>query len=501
MACTSCNRSKFAAGQRGIVNDPAGDDGSQSGAGFIAGPCPVTEAGGFAAARPLRGVGRAGGSHGVRRAHARAGGGDRSGADPARGYRSDRVSAERPRSGWDHVPASVPMGIDRNQDLILTSPRGELVVAAGDDVPGTRGVRHPPRRLVSASAPSTGDQQAQAAQPAAIGWRPVPTSGRSTPSSAYDLADLRGNPGIRQWNVFSVSYGTYLALTYMRLDAGGNSSVVLDGVTPPSAATPGWTWSSVREAFDNMTQACAAQPACNARYPDLARTFIEQVGRLEAHPVTTTVAVPRVGDVTVVLDGGALLDWFAPKWPASLPRVSRGGRSTGARQSPADRRAGGDQGRPRPGRARSGGPAAQCLLQRVGAVRIARRGAASGTPGISRFSRLSVRAQLPQMPFIRQKCKAWNVPKASRCRPSLQAPLRRWCSPTVTTRKRRSGPLRGEGPFAFHRGDAARLASRGVPPAAPPRDLRLVRRQSAAAGTGCAASAQPPAHCHRPTPP
>jgi hypothetical protein len=40
--------------------------------------------------------------------------------------------------------------------------------------------------------------------------------------------------------------------------------------------------------------------------------------------VTTTVAVPQVGDTTVVLDGGALLDWFggmATHSPEGFPQL------------------------------------------------------------------------------------------------------------------------------------------------------------------------------------
>ena len=59
--------------------------------------------------------------------------------------------------------------------------------------------------------------------------------------SAYDLADLRAALGIKQWNVFSHSYGTDLALIYMRQDPQGIRSVILDGLAPPSVASPGWT--------------------------------------------------------------------------------------------------------------------------------------------------------------------------------------------------------------------------------------------------------------------
>jgi pimeloyl-ACP methyl ester carboxylesterase len=229
--------------------------------------------------------------------------------------------------------------------------------------------------------------------------------------SSYDLADLRTALGIKQWNMFSHSYGTDLALMYMRHDPQGIRSVILDGVVPPPLATPGWTWSSAREAFDNMMSVCTAQPACQARYPNLADTFVSLVNQLEAHPVRTTVNPPGVGDTTVVLDGGALLNWF----------------TTMATHFPDD------------------APAAMDDLMHGNAQRVAEQWASAWVnpsrvgimgwgltlsvwcrewvPFESADDQLraaqqvfaalpdSVRAQAPQLPFLRQACAAWNVPK------------------------------------------------------------------------------------------
>lgn len=134
----------------------------------------------------------------------------------------------------------------------------------------------------------------------------------NTFESAADVADLRKALGIRQWNVYGHSYGTDLALVYMRLYPQGIRSVTLDGVVPPSVASLGWTWSSLKESFDNVVAACKAQTACRTRYPNFDLTqFVSLVNQLEAHPVTTTVTRPDVGPVKVTLDGGALVNWWA----------------------------------------------------------------------------------------------------------------------------------------------------------------------------------------------
>jgi hypothetical protein len=143
--------------------------------------------------------------------------------------------------------------------------------------------------------------------------------------------DLRKALGLEKWNVFSHSYGTDLALIYMRQDADAIEPIVFDGVTPPSAAALGWTWASARQAFDNMVKACEDQPACKERYPDLGATFIRLVNELEAKPITTTVNVEGVGETKVVVDGGMLLNWFVPvathlpeEFPSTVDELAHG---------------------------------------------------------------------------------------------------------------------------------------------------------------------------------
>jgi pimeloyl-ACP methyl ester carboxylesterase len=312
--------------------------------------------------------------------------------------------------GVMYPPVPKDVDIDRTRDLILTAPRGNWSSQPAMMCPEI--AQFEVRRIgMVYGAASTGAQNAEAARACrdrlAAG---ADLAAFNTIESANDLADLRRALGIRQWNVFSVSYGTNLALTYMRVDPDGIRSVVLDGVTPPSAASPGWTWSSVREAFDNMTNACVAQPACNARYPNLARIFIDQVIRLEANPVTTTVAVPNVGDVKVVLDGSALLDWFggtatnsAAGFPEAVDQLARGNPRPIAEQVAA-----------------KADPAQAVLVAEGQALNVfcrewipyesldeEQRLAQQAFPDFP----ASVRAQAPQLPFMREVCKAWNVPK------------------------------------------------------------------------------------------
>ena len=163
-------------------------------------------------------------------------------------------------------------------------------------------------------APSTGRLTVQAATQCRrqLVAKGIDLAAYNTSENAADFAALRTALGVAQWDVFGHSYGTDLALTYMRLDPQGIHSVILDGVAPPSVATPGWTGSSLKESFDTILRACATQPACRARYPDTRATFSTLVNRFEANPVATMVKLGhRARPVKVVIDGGALVNWLA----------------------------------------------------------------------------------------------------------------------------------------------------------------------------------------------
>ena len=135
-------------------------------------------------------------------------------------------------------------------------------------------------------------------------------SAYNSTESAADFADLRKVLGFDVWNVYATSYGSYVAQTLMRDHPEGIRSVVLDSVLPTTYNVAA-NWQNASDGFNNLFQACAAEPACNASHPHLQQTFTGLVNKLEAEPLTATVKDPATGeDIKVVLDGGALIDWL-----------------------------------------------------------------------------------------------------------------------------------------------------------------------------------------------
>ncbi|WP_329560311.1 alpha/beta fold hydrolase [Kitasatospora sp. NBC_01266] len=302
-------------------------------------------------------------------------------------------------------------GLNRDRDLVVMSQRGTLSSPPALTCPEID--RFYQQRIgLPYDAPSTGRLYVQAVSACRgrLAAEGVDLAAYNSTESAADLADLRTALDIPEWNVFSHSYGTELALTYMRRYPQGIRSVTLDGVVPPSVATPGWTWSSVKESFDNITGACAAQPACRTRYPELAAVFTGLVSRLEAHPVTTQVTVPGAGPVTVVLDGGALVNWMVrashtpAEFPMAVDELAHGNPQLVAEQWASTRLPG------------SEGIFAHGLSLSVWCsewvpFETAREQLTAGLRAFPTFP-TSVLAQAPQLAFLREACRAWDVPAA-----------------------------------------------------------------------------------------
>ncbi|WP_328764372.1 alpha/beta fold hydrolase [Streptomyces sp. NBC_00272] len=310
---------------------------------------------------------------------------------------------------FDDIPFLVESGLNRDRDLIIMAQRGNLYARPHLACPeidrynrqavGLRYDSQASKRPLLEAVKKCHDRLV------ADG---VDLAAYNTTENAADFADLRTALGIEQWNVYGYSYGTNLALTYLREHPQGIRAVALDSLTPPALTVLPVTWSSVRQGIDAIVGACAAEPRCKSRYPDVARTLTEQVRKLEAHPLVLNARPPQGGDpVKVDLDGGALLNVLVANGvkpvdvPAALDELSRGRPERFARARAADS---------------------------AGAVGVWGHGLTESVacgewvPGSSRSDVLNagrkafpawpdtVLAQAPQLPFQYDACRIWNVP-------------------------------------------------------------------------------------------
>lgn len=308
---------------------------------------------------------------------------------------------------------AIGAGLNRDRDVILMSQRGTYSADPTALCPNIDQFNARAVGLVY-DAPSTERLHVEATKACRdqLAGRGLDLSAYNDTESAADYEDLRSTLGIKQWNLYGISYGTHLALVYMRLHPEGLRSVGIDGILPPSRAGSAATWSSARQGIDGLFKACADQPACDKRYPNLSATFDKLVSDLEAKPVTTTVTLPgHDKPVKVVLDGGALVNWMtsathvAPQVPRALDELAHGKPQRIARQW-----AGGKLSPQAIGRV-AHGLAYGVFCSAWTPYESQEQALKGGQDAFPSFP-LSVQAQAPQLTFLRPDCDVWNVPPA-----------------------------------------------------------------------------------------
>ena len=113
----------------------------------------------------------------------------------------------------------------------------------------------------------------------------------TTPIAMADADAVRQALGATQVNIVGGSYGTRAVLEYMRQFPQSVRRAVIDGVAPPDMVLPATIAPDAQASFDALSAACAAEPACAARYPALADAWQRLLATLPrevsvTHPVT-----------------------------------------------------------------------------------------------------------------------------------------------------------------------------------------------------------------------
>ena len=149
----------------------------------------------------------------------------------------------------------------------------------------------------------------------------------NTAANAADIDRLRTALGYEQWNLYAVSYGTRLAQTVMRDFPGGVRRVVLDSSYPLDLDFFGAIPAGNERVFQLLIDSCAADPTCNANYPDLGTVLVEAVERLNRAPAPGVVTNPTTGETIDTLTTGDVLvntlfsSFYQTAYVPLLPRV------------------------------------------------------------------------------------------------------------------------------------------------------------------------------------
>lgn len=114
----------------------------------------------------------------------------------------------------------------------------------------------------------------------------------TTPAAADDVEDVRRALGYGRIDIAGLSYGTRLALVYLRKHPKSVHAAVLMGVTPTWARLPLFHAANAQRAMSLLLEDCAAEASCAAAYPDLAADLARVRDSLGRAPARVEAAWP-----------------------------------------------------------------------------------------------------------------------------------------------------------------------------------------------------------------
>jgi pimeloyl-ACP methyl ester carboxylesterase len=114
----------------------------------------------------------------------------------------------------------------------------------------------------------------------------------STCLAADDLNEVRLALGYEKINLIGGSYGTRMALVYMRQYPETIRTAILSGVAPIAFKNPLFHAPAIQEALQLLFAECANDPDCSAVFPDLEDEFRVVIQRLDEHPTDVTISHP-----------------------------------------------------------------------------------------------------------------------------------------------------------------------------------------------------------------
>jgi pimeloyl-ACP methyl ester carboxylesterase len=110
-----------------------------------------------------------------------------------------------------------------------------------------------------------------------------------------DLELVRKGLGQGTINLWGGSYGSRVALRYMKLHPQSIRTATLDGVAPTALRLPDDALQSSQVQLQAALAACAASPACGQAYPRSAESLDALLAKLRAAPQAVTLGHPATG--------------------------------------------------------------------------------------------------------------------------------------------------------------------------------------------------------------
>ncbi len=117
----------------------------------------------------------------------------------------------------------------------------------------------------------------------------------TTSVAVQDLDAVRAALGYAEIDLYGISYGTRVALQYLREFPRTTRSVVLDGVVPADLDLGPGVSLDAQRALELIFSRCRADTACHEAFPDPAADFAALQKELQLHPAGVTLRDPLTG--------------------------------------------------------------------------------------------------------------------------------------------------------------------------------------------------------------
>ena len=111
-------------------------------------------------------------------------------------------------------------------------------------------------------------------------------AGYNSRENAADIDDLRKHLNIEKWVLFGGSYGSRLALTYIRDFPESVESAVMTAIFPPEANLYASLITNMNRSLHLLFTECEENPDCTRRYGDLDMKFDRVIEKLNSNPLT-----------------------------------------------------------------------------------------------------------------------------------------------------------------------------------------------------------------------
>lgn len=147
----------------------------------------------------------------------------------------------------------------------------------------------------------------------------------TTREAVLDMEAVRAALGYDKLDLFGMSYGSRVALDYLRLFPDRVGETVIRAAAPPSMKLPLWTPRDAQHSYDTLVRYCMEQADCAARHPGLTEDLHTILARLNDGPVSAVGIDPRDGtkiDIELNREGFSTILFFLlyiPEFYVQLP--------------------------------------------------------------------------------------------------------------------------------------------------------------------------------------